>query len=231
MPTDPLAGGQGTGSQPDAVLDEVSVAETSVTTQSDKGKPSKKEDLVPVKDLRNLQSIYDKKLAQAEQRYAEMAEQFKQLQEWREKNETAGLSDEELAAYQAEKAMYETNQERQKYQQQMAALEYERNKLTLQTYYRNMGAPETVFESEEPADWQDTFIKHLKAEADRAKAELAKVKGGTTDKAPAVTTHKPAAASLGKIKFSELKLGSPEEAQFFAKLDAGLIKPEDVDFT
>lgn len=235
MPIDnPLAGGQGTGSQPDAVLGGVSDAGTPTPNQNDKGGKPDLSKYVPVEDLRRMQSTYDQKLARQEKQFAEMQKQYDELKAWREKNETEGLSDEELAAYMAQKAEYEANQKIAQANQKTEELEYERNKLMLQTYYRQNGAPDSIFKgTDDPAEWQDAFIHHLKEEAKRAADELAKLKNGQNPatQAPTVTTHKPAAGSLGKIKFSDIKLGSKEERELFAKLDSGALKPEDVDFS
>jgi hypothetical protein len=230
--TTQLAGGNGAGSQPDAALDEVPVAGTSVTTQNDKGKPGDLSKYVPVEDLRRMQSTYDKQLAQSQKQYSQLEAQFKELQAWREKNETQGLTEEELSAYMAEKAQYEASQTQQEARQKIAELEYEKNKLTLQTYYRNLGAPNDIFSSDDPAEWQDNYLRYLIGKAEKAEAALAKAQKSPTDpKAPTVTTHKPAAGSLGKVKINDLKLGSPEMKKVFDQLDSGVLKVEDVDFS
>lgn len=231
MATDPLAGGQVEGSVSDASIAVVPNAGMDSTTQNDKGKPDLTK-YVPVEDLRRMQSTYDQKLAAQGKQYTELQKQFQELQAWREKNETEGLTEEELSAYMAQKAEYEAGQKIAEVQRQAAQLEYERNKLTLRTYYMNKGAPESVFASDEPADWQEAFLSYLADKAQKAEAALAKAqKGQQQSSAPIVTTHKPAAGSLGKIKFNDLRLGSKEQAEVFAKLDAGMLKPEDIDFS
>jgi len=231
MATDPLAGGQGEGSATDASTAVVPNAGMDSTTQNDKGKPDLTK-YVPVEDLRRMQSTYDQKLAAQGKQYTELQKQFQELQAWREKNETEGLTEEELSAYMAQKAEYEAGQKIAEVQRQAAQLEYERNKLTLRTYYMNKGAPESIFASDEPADWQEAFLSYLADKAQKAEAALAKAqKGQQQPGAPTVTIHKPAAGSLGKIKFNDLRLGSKEQAEVFAKLDAGMLKPEDIDFS
>lgn len=228
-----LAGGLGAGSQPDAALDGVPNAGTTITPQTDKGGKPDLTKYVPVEDLRRMQSTYDQKIAKQQQQFDTLQKQYAELQAWREKNETEGLTEEELAAYMTEKAQYEAQQKTAEANQKVAQLEYERNKLMLQTYYRQNGAPDSIFEgTDDPAEWQDNFIKYLKAEAARTAKELDKVKqGGGGKPAPEVTTHKPAAGSLGKIKFADIRLGSKEERELFEKLDNGTLKPEDVDFS
>jgi DNA repair exonuclease SbcCD ATPase subunit len=231
--TTQLAGGNGAGSQPDAALDEVPVAGTNITTQNDKGKPGDLSKYVPVEDLRRMQSTYDKQLAASQKQYTQLESQFKELQAWREKNETAGLTDEELAAYQMEKAQYEASQTQQEARQKIQELEYEKNKLALQKYYIGNGAPDSIFEgTDDPAEWQDNLIKFLKKERDDARNALAKAQKSTTDpKAPTVTTHKPAAGSLGKIKINDISPFSKEYAEVMAKLDRGQMTVEDLDFS
>ena len=229
--TTQLAGGNGAGSQPDAALDEVPVAGTSVTTQNDKGKPGDLSKYVPVEDLRRMQSTYDKQLAASQKQYIQLEAQFKELQAWREKNETEGLTEEELAAYQMEKAQYEANQTQQEARQKMAELEYEKNKLTLQTYYRNLGAPNEIFSNDDPAEWQDNYLHYLIDKAAKAEAALAKAQKSSDPKAPTVTTHKPAAGSLGKVKVNEMSPFSKEYGDLMKKLDAGQVKIEDLDFS
>ena len=231
MATDPLAGGQVEGSVTDASTAGVPNAGMNSTTQNDKGKPDLTK-YVPVEDLRRMQSTYDQKLAAQGKQYDTLQKQFLELQAWREKNETEGLTEEELGAYMAQKAEYEANQKMADVQRQAAQLEYERNKLTLRQFYMQKGAPESIFSSDEPADWQEAFLDYLTDKAQKAEAALAKTqKGQQQPGAPAVTTHKPMAGSLGKVKFNDLRLGSKEQAEVFAKLDAGLLKPEDIDFS
>jgi hypothetical protein len=230
--TTQLAGGNGAGSQPDAALDEVPVAGTSVTTKRDEGKPGDLSKYVPAEDLNRMRSTYDKQLAESKRQYAQLSEQFKELQAWREKNETEGLTDEELSAYMAEKAQYEASQTQQEARQKIAELEYEKNKLTLQTYYRNLGAPNEVFSNDDPAEWQDNYLHYLIDKAAKAEAALAKAQKTPTDpKAPAVTTHKPAAGSLGKIKINDLSPFSKEYSEVMKKLDSGQMTVDELDFT
>lgn len=227
---DPLAGSQDAGSQPDAAPGGVPNAGTPTGNQNDKGKSPDLSKYVPVDDLRKMQSTYDKRIAEQEKRYAQMEAQFRELVAWREKNETEGLTPDELTAYNLEKAQYEANQKSQEAAQKMAELEYERNKLALRSYYVSQGAPDSIFTSDDPSEWQDNLIRYFKDRAEKAEAQAKKAQG-TTPTPPTVTTNKPAAGAPGKIKMNTIPLGSKEEAQIYRDLDAGRIKVEDIDFS
>jgi hypothetical protein len=175
----------------------------------------------------------DKQIAEQKRQFDDMEKRYQSLVEWREKNETEGLTDEELVAYQAEKAQYEAQQQIARARQESDRLTYERNMLALQKYYLSKGAPQDIIAIEDPAEMQEAYLNWLIEGKKKAEDELAKVKQGAPDQKgkqpPPVTTHKPAAGSLGKASWSAVKPGSKEEADLFAALESGKLKPEDVE--
>lgn len=222
------------GSQPDAGGSGVPQGGTPGSGGSDGGKSIDQSKFVPAEDLNRLRSRMDRQLADANKRFDELNQQYKALMEWREKNETEGLSDEELAAYEAEKAQYEAQKQIAEARNRASQLEYEKNFIALQQYYLRKGAPQSILQIEDPAEMQEAFIEYLRDQAIKAQEELAKLKNGELaepkDKQPPqVTTHKPAGGSLGKLSWSAIKVGSKEEAELLAALDSGKVKPEDIE--
>ncbi len=231
---DQLPPTQDQGSQPDAGSAGVPQGGTTGGGKSDAGKSVDLTKYVPIEQLNKLRSTMDRQVADQKRQFDQLQEQYKSLMEWREKNETEGLTDEELVAYTAEKQQYEAQQETQKARQQSAQLEYERNFLALKQYYLQKGAPSDVISLEDPAEMQEAFLTWLSDRAAKAEAQLAKLQtgggdGSKTKAAPQVTTHKPAAGALGKPSWSAVKPGSKEEADLFAAVESGKIKPEDIE--
>ena len=231
---DQLPPGTTPGSQPDAGAAGVPPGGTPDTGKKDDGKPVDQK-LVPVADLNKLRSTMDRQMAEQQRQFKELQTQYQSLLEWKEKNETEGLTEEELVAYMAEKQQYEAQQAQAQAQQAQAQLEYERNFLTLKQYYLSRGAPPAIVQMDDPAEMQDAFIQWLTDRAAKAEAALAKAAekgdGQSQDKTPPpVTTHKPAAGSVGnKPSWSAVKVGSKEEAELFAAVEAGKIKAEDIE--
>lgn len=225
LPPEPIP-----GSQPDAGDTGVPKEGMPGGGTSDAGKPDPKQ-FVPIEQLNKLRSTMDKQVAAQQQQFQQLKEQYDSLMKWREQNETEGLTDEEMVAYQAEKAQYEAQQEIAKARQQADQLAYERNFLALKNYYLSKGAPNEVLSLDEPTEMQEAFLNWLLDRA--AKAEAALAQAGQTDQnkgkqPPPVTTHKPAAASSGGLSWSGIKLGSKEEADLMAALESGRVKPEDI---
>lgn len=175
-----------------------------------------------------MQSVMDKQVAAQESRYKVLEQQYKELLSWREKNETEGLTDEELAAYLAEKSQYEASQKQGEAERKQQEAEYRSQVLSLKQYYMDKGAPREITAIEDPAEMQDKFIDWLNERAAKAEAALKKAPVTDVKKAPDVTTHKPAAGSPGKLSWKDVKLGSKEEADLMARIEAGLVKPEEI---
>lgn len=220
------------GSQPDAGSVGVPAEGMSEKGKSDAGQSVDLSKFVPVEDLNKLRSRMDRQISDQNKRFEDLNAQYKALLEWREKNETEGLSDEEMAVYLSEKAQYEANQKVAETQRSAAQLEYEKNFLLLKQYYLSKGAPQSIIQLEDPAEMQEAFLNHLVERATKAEALAAKASQPTdkdTKPAPTVTTHKPAAVSLGKSSWSKVRPGSKEESDLFAALESGAIKPEDIE--
>lgn len=219
------------GSQPDAGDGGVPKEGMSAGGKSDAGKSVDPKQFVPVAELNRLRSTMDKQVADQRRQFAELKTQYDQLMEWREKNETEGLTDEEMVAYMADKAQYEASQKVAEANQKSAQLEYERNVLSLKQYYLNKGAPREIIEMDDPTEMQEAFLNLLIERANKAEEQLSKSgKADQKDKQPpAVTTHKPAAGSPGKLSWSAVKPGSKEETELFNAVETGRIKPEDIE--
>lgn len=221
------------GSQPDAEGAGVPKGGTPGKGTSDAGKSTDLSKYVPVEQLNKLRSTMDKQIAEQQRQFKQLQEQYQSLLDWREKNETEGLTDDELVAYQAEKAQYEAQQKIAEAQKKAQEAEYRSNVLALKQYYLSKGAPQDIVNLDEPAEMQEAFLNWLSERATKAEAALAKAQQGGTDSkgkpVPPVTTHKPAAGSQGKLSWKEVKPGSKEEAEIFSKIEAGLIKPEDIE--
>lgn len=233
MPQDNLLPPVDPGSQPDAGDAGVPNEGTTSSGKRDEGKSPDLSKYVPVDQLNKLRSTMDKQIAAQQKQFQQLKEQYDSLVEWREKNEREGLTDEELVAYEAERAQYEANQKVQEANRRSAELEYEKNFLALKQYYLSKGAPQAVVGLDDPAEMQEAFLNWLIERATKAEQQLAKAgqpaPEGKGKQPPTVTTHKPAAGTLGKASWSAVKPGSKEEAELFAKVEAGLMKPEDIE--
>ncbi len=221
------------GSQPDAGDAGVPKEGMAGSGKSDAGKSVDPKQFVPVGELNKLRSTMDKQVAEQRRQFEALKTQYDSLMEWREKNETEGLTDEEMVAYMADKAQYEAGQKMAEAQQKSAQLEYERNFLSLKQYYLAKGASPAVIQLEDPAEMQEAFLNEIIDARKRAEDQLAKMsKTGTEPKdkqPPSVTTHKPAAGSSGKLSWSSVKPGSKEEEDLFQAVESGKIKPEDIE--
>ncbi len=219
-------------SQPDAGSGGVPQGGTPASGKPDAATSIDSTKFVPVADLNKLRSTMDRQLAQQKQQFDALNKQYQELQAWREQNETEGLTDEELAAYMAEKKAYEADRKIAEANQRLAQTEYEKNVMALKQYYLSFGAPADIARIDDPSEMQDALLRWYQTELKKAQTEAEQLRSGAPDskdkQPPPVTTHKPAAGSLGKVKLSEMKLGSKEEAEVLAKLEAGLLKPEDI---
>lgn len=188
---------------------------------------------VPVTDINKMKSVYDRQLADQQRKFDALQNQYNELQAWREKNETEGLTDEELALYEAQREQYKAQRAIEDTRRQRDQLEYERNFMALRNYYLGKGAPQEIINLEDPTEMQEAFLNWQNERYAKLEERLKQIESGSgeTDKSkqpPPVTTHKPAAGAPGKLKWADIKLGSKEEAKLLADLDAGLIKPEDI---
>lgn len=219
------------GSQPDAGDAGVPKEGMAGGGKSDAGKSVDPKQFVPVDQLNKLRATMDRQVADQKRQFDALKSQYDQLMEWREKNETEGLTDEEMVAYMADKAQYEASQKVEEARRKSDQLEYERNVLSLKQYYLGKGAPREIIEMEDPTEMQEAFLTWLIDRATKAEEQLSRSGTQVTkDKQPPqVTTHKPAAGSPGKLSWSAVKPGSKEEAELFAAVESGKVKPEDIE--
>lgn len=230
---DQLPTTQAPSSQPDAGGAGVPKEGMPGSGKSDAGKSVDLSKYVPVEQLNKLRSTMDKQIADQRRQFETLQQQYQELVAWREKNETEGLTDEELVAYEAQKAQYEAQQQIAKTRQEADRLAYERNFLALKNYYLSKGAPQEIVQLEDAAEMQEAYLNWLIDGKRKAEEALAKSQQSKPDKdgkqPPPVTTHKPAAGSLGKASWSSVKPGSAEEAKLFEAIASGAMKPEDVE--
>lgn len=190
---------------------------------------------VPVDDLNKLRSALDKQNAKLQ---SELEQTRKQLDEIKKSNEEAklkGMTDDERAAYEIEREQYEAEQARLEASKAIQSAEYMRNLFDLKMYYAQKGAPPEIVSIQDPAEMQDKFLgwyaEQLQAkqrEIDQLKASAAKPPVTTP---PQVTTHKPGSGTTAKIKWSSIKIGSPEEDKLFTDLKYGRITQDDIDYS
>lgn len=190
---------------------------------------------VPVTDLNKLRSSLDQQNAQLRKQLEATQKQLVEIQKAAEESKLKGMTDDERAAYEIEREQYEAEQARIEAGKAMQSAEYMRNLFDLKMYYAQKGAPADIVNVTDPAEMQDKFLnwyaEQLNAkqkEIDQLKASAAKPPAVTP---PQVSTHKPNAGLTAKIKWSTIKVGSPEEDKLFEDLKYGRITTEDIDYT
>lgn len=189
---------------------------------------------VPVEDLNKLRSTLDRQNAQMRQQLEQAQKQLADMQKASEEQKLKGMSDDERAAYELEREAYETERVRQEAEQSKQSADYMRNLFDLKMYYAQKGAPPEIVNIVDPAEMQDKFLSWYADKTQRLERELADLKAQSTKPPattpPQVTTHKPGSGTAAKVKWSNIKFGTPEEAKLFEDLKLGRITENDIDF-
>lgn len=213
MPGDQLPSGQPTASPatPNAAGGGVPTGTPAASTPD--VTPQQVEKMVPQKDLDRLRSTYDQKIAQSQQATQALQQQLAQLQQQQRSAELANLPEDERLAREIEQHEADIEAERQALMQQRQDLAMQTYIFQLRNYYASFGVPPSILATDDPQEMQDNMIKWALA---NSKAAAPTASTPTAPTPPPVTTVKPAA--VGKISWSSLKVGSPEETEAFRKL-------------
>ena len=100
-------------------------------------------------------------------------------------------------------------------------------------YYSQKGAPPEIVNISDPAEMQDKFLGWYAEQLRAKQREIDELKASATKPSvtpPQVTTHKPGSGNTAKIKWSTIKVGSPEEEKLFLDLKYGRISTDDIDY-
>lgn len=186
--------------------------------------PKSQEKMIPAKDLDRLRSTYDQKLAQSQQAMQALQQQLQQLQQTQRTAELASLPEDERLAREIAQHEEEIEQERQQMRQQAQAMAEQQYLYELRNYYLGKGAPLDILQTNDASEMQDNVLQWALTRQIQSANASASTSSAPTP--PPVTTSKPAA--VGKISWSLLKPGSPEEAEVFKKLENRQITEADL---
>lgn len=189
---------------------------------------------VPVTDLNKLRSTLDQQNSKLRQQLEATQKQLAEIQKAAEESKLKGMTADERAAYEIEREQYEAEQAKAEASKAVQSAEYMRNLFDLKMYYAQKGAPPEIVNISDPAEMQDKFLGWYAEKTTRLEKELAELKASAAKPSaaqpPQVSTHKPGSGNTAKIKWSTIKVGSPEEEKLFEDLKYGRIATSDIDY-
>lgn len=188
---------------------------------------------VPVQDLNKLRSTLDQQNSQLRKQLEATQKQLEAIQKATEESKLKSMTADERAAYEIEREQYEAEQAKAEASKAVQSAEYMRNLFDLKMYYAQKGAPPEIVNISDPAEMQDKFLGWYAEKTKQLEKELRELKESATKPSvtpPQVTTHKPGSGNTAKIKWSNIKMGSPEEEKLFLDLKYGRISTDDIDY-
>lgn len=188
---------------------------------------------VPVQDLNKLRSTLDQQNSQLRKQLEATQKQLAEIQKAAEESKLKGMTADERAAYEIEREQYEAEQAKAEASKAVQSAEYMRNLFDLKMYYSQKGAPPEIVNISDPAEMQDKFLGWYAEQLRAKQREIDELKASATKPSvtpPQVTTHKPGSGNTAKIKWSTIKVGSPEEEKLFLDLKYGRISTDDIDY-
>lgn len=188
---------------------------------------------VPVQDLNKLRSSLDQQNSKLRQQLEATQKQLEAIQKATEESKLKGMTADERAAYEIEREQYEAEQAKAEASKAVQSAEYMRNLFDLKMYYAQKGAPPEIVNITDPAEMQDKFLGWYADKTRQLEKELRELKASAAQPSvtpPQVTTHKPGSGITAKIKWSTIKVGSPEEEKLFEDLKYGRVSTSDIDY-
>jgi len=189
---------------------------------------------VPVQDLNKLRSSLDQQNAQLRRQLEATQKQLEAIQKANEESKLKSMTADERAAYEIEREQYEAERAKEEASKAVQSAEYMRNLFDLKMYYAQKGAPQEIVNITDPAEMQDKFLSWYADKTRQLEKELSELKASSAktpaSQPPQVTTHKPGSGTTAKIKWSSIKVGSPEEEKLFQDLKYGRITTNDIDY-
>lgn len=189
---------------------------------------------VPVTDLNKLRSTLDQQNSQLRKQLEATQKQLEAIQKATEESKLKGMTADERAAYEIEREQYEAEQAKIEAGKAVQSAEYMRNLFDLKMYYTQKGAPPEIVNITDPAEMQDKFLGWYAEKTARLEKELNELKASAAKPSvtpPQVSVHKPGSGMTAKIKWSTVKVGSPEEEKLFEDLKYRRISTSDIDYT